>query len=131
MSQPRVLVEVGIDAQRGRLPAEAESTEGEEKRKVWDVGLPARGMMEEERLRDQEGGWRCGHLCVPMSVCICVCARVGTHNQSGQSLVLRMAYWASQLPTFSSSSACPGPCMAPGGERRGRSWGADHLCTGK
>lgn len=48
MSQPRVLVEVGIRCLEGGLPVEAESTKGEEKRKVTDVGLLARGLMEEE-----------------------------------------------------------------------------------
>lgn len=48
VSQPRVLVEVGIRCLEGGLPVEAESTKGEEKRKVTDVGLLARGLMEEE-----------------------------------------------------------------------------------
>lgn len=81
MSQPRVLVEVGIDAQRGRLPAAAESTEGEEKRKVCDMGLPARGMTEEELLRDQEGGWGCRHLVCPCE-CVHMCVSTCGHSQS-------------------------------------------------
>lgn len=71
MSQPRDLVEVGIDTQRGRLPSELESTEGEEKRKVCDVGLPARGVMEEELIqgtKKKAGG--AGTMCDPVSVCM-------------------------------------------------------------
>ncbi|XP_019489303.1 PREDICTED: zinc finger protein 333 [Hipposideros armiger] len=69
VSQPRDLVEVGIDTQRGRLPSELESTEGEEKRKVCDVGLPTRGVMEEELIqgtKKKAGG--VGTMCDPVTL---------------------------------------------------------------
>lgn len=45
--------------------------------------------MEEELTQktEKEAG-SVGTVCVPVSVCICVCTHVVTHNQGGQALVL-------------------------------------------
>lgn len=71
------------------MPAEAESTEGDENRKVCNMGMLARDKMEEELI--QKTGKEAGSVDtvhVPMSVCMGVCAHVITNNQDGQPLIL-------------------------------------------
>lgn len=59
-SEPGDLVVVGTDTQRSGLPAEVESTEGDEKGKVYDMRLPARGLNGRgASTRDRERDWGC------------------------------------------------------------------------
>lgn len=71
------------------MPAEAEITEGDEKRKVCNMGMLARGKTEEELIQKtgKEAG-SVGTVHVLMSVCMGVCTHVVTNNQGGQPLVL-------------------------------------------